>query len=69
MNMERDKLENNDGVRGLPLKLLASYLSDRKHAAVFCKKKNLSHLKTISKAVPQGSILLGPRRFLVYTNK
>ena len=68
MNMERDKLENNDGVRGLPLKLLASYLSDRKQAAVF-SNHNLSHLTTIIKAVPQGSILLGPMIFLVYSNK
>ena len=63
-NILLDKLENN-GVRGLPLKLLASYLSDRKQA-VFCNN-NISDLKTIIKGVPQGSIL-GPILFLVYIN-
>ena len=63
-NILFDKLENI-GVRGLPLKLLASYLSARKQA-VFCNNDR-SNLKTIIKGVPQGSIL-GPILFLVYIN-
>ena len=46
-----DKFENI-GARGLPLKLLASNLSDRKQT-VFCNN-NVSKFKTIVKGVPQG---------------
>lgn len=58
------KLEHS-GIRGVPLKLFQSYLDCRKQA-VYCNQ-NYSSLKSISKGVPQGSIL-GPILFLIYIN-
>ncbi len=52
-------------LRGLPLKLLQSYLSNRKQC-VYCNEKYYS-VKQIEKGVPQGS-LLGPILFLIYIN-
>ena len=53
------------GIRGAPLELLKSYLSDRKQYVVFGGAE--SSQETISLGVPQGSIL-GPLFFLLYIN-
>ena len=53
------------GIRGLPLELIRSYLSDRKQYVVFGESE--SPQRDISVGVPQGSIL-GPLFFLLYIN-
>ena len=53
------------GVRGPSLKLLKSYLSDRKQYVEFENVK--SNKNTIKTGVPQGSIL-GPLLFVIYVN-
>lgn len=58
------KLENY-GIRGVPLKLFRSYLSNRTQS-VFCNNI-YSLFKDIRKGVPQGSAL-GPILFLLYVN-
>ena len=56
---------NNVGIRGLPLQLLSSYLTDRVQT-VYCNS-SFSTFGTIKQGVPQGSIL-GPVLFLIYVN-
>ena len=51
------------GIRGLPLELIRSYLSNRKQYVVFGSSESLP--MDISVGVPQGSIL-GPLFFLLY---
>lgn len=55
----------NVGVRGVPLELFTSYLSNRSQF-VYCNSLS-SNLKLITKGVPQGSIL-GQILFLIYIN-
>ena len=59
-----DKLFNV-GIRGVPLDLFKSYLSNRVQT-VFCNNV-YSPFGNISQGVPQGSIL-GPMVFLIYIN-
>jgi hypothetical protein len=58
------KLEHY-GIRGLSLKLISSYLSDRTQTVAF--KDVVSQGSEIKMGVPQGSIL-GPFLFLIYIN-
>ena len=53
------------GIRGTPLKLLTSYLSDRTQQTFVDGVS--SNFKEIKCGVPQGSIL-GPLLFLIYIN-
>ena len=53
------------GIRGLPLKWIISYLTERRQYV--CINETNSCLKLITCGVPQGSIL-GPLFFLVYIN-
>ena len=59
-----DKLEHL-GVRGLPLELIRSYLTNRKQYVVYGESESLHQV--LSVGVPQGSIL-GPLFFLLYIN-
>ena len=58
------KLEHY-GIRGTPLKLLKSYLSNRHQFVTVSGHK--SQTKEVSIGVPQGSVL-GPLLFLIYIN-
>ena len=53
------------GVRGLPLKFLSSYLTNRQQYTVVHQAE--SSVKSVSCGVPQGSTL-GPLLFLIYIN-
>lgn len=53
------------GVRGLPLELISSYLTDRKQVVECNGTRSL--IKPVTCGVPQGSIL-GPLLFIVYVN-
>ena len=56
---------NHYGIRGLPLKLIESYLSNRKQYVYI--NATASNLLSINMGVPQGSTL-GPLLFLIYIN-
>ena len=54
------------GVRGLPLKLLKSYLENRYQAVKI--NNTISDFQLINAGVPQGSVL-GPILYLIYVNE
>ena len=56
---------NYYGVRGLPLKFLSSYLTNRQQYTVVHQAE--SSVKSVSCGVPQSSTL-GPLLFLIYIN-
>lgn len=53
------------GIRGLPLSLFRSYLSNRKQCVSVAS--STSDFKLIVHGVPQGSVL-GPLMFIIYVN-
>jgi len=64
-NILFDKFYHNFGIRGIPLQLFRSYLSNREQ---FVKLENVkSGLDDISNGVPQGSVL-GALLFIMYNN-
>ena len=59
------RLERQFGLRGVVLQWFGSYLSDRTFQVVF--RSGTSSVVIITCSVPQGSVLQGPRLFILYT--